>query len=327
MADTDPLCRYHDEDGFCCENYASDSGWCYWHDSEISKDDDDIVEKLQDYTRNGGFTRGISLKHADLSGIDLVNHHHKQGFDFSYADFYRANLTKAHLFNINLSHASLMKANLTETNLHCANLHECNLLGIKWQSAKIKNIQIGQYLKQERQGRRAKDNNDTVRAHDLFEQSEEIYRDVRKHAEREGLFKIAGGFLKKELTMRRYQMPKPSLARTMSKIVDLFCGYGEEPIRVVNFSIVLIVICALLYFFTGIRFDGENHYFQAQFGAGQNLQHFLTCLYYSVVTFTTLGYGDITPIGISRFVAAFEAFTGSFTIALFVVVFVKKMTR
>jgi hypothetical protein len=40
-----------------------------------------------------------------------------------------------------------------------------------------------------------------------------------------------------------------------------------------------------------------------------------------------LGYGDITPSGIARAIAAFEAFTGSFAMALFVVVFVKKMTR
>jgi hypothetical protein len=68
-----------------------------------------------------------------------------------------------------------------------------------------------------------------------------------------------------------------------------------------------------------------------QFNPADNFWHqlklFGTCLYYSVVTFTTLGYGDITPIGWSRLFAAFEAFTGSFTIALFVVVFVKKMTR
>jgi hypothetical protein len=56
----------------------------------------------------------------------------------------------------------------------------------------------------------------------------------------------------------------------------------------------------------------------------ENLEQFL---YYSMVTLTTLGYGDFTPVGISRAIAAIEAFTGSFTIALFVVVFVKKMTR
>ena len=47
-----------------------------------------------------------------------------------------------------------------------------------------------------------------------------------------------------------------------------------------------------------------------------------------MVTYTTLGYGDITPaLGVSRFLAAFEALIGGFTLALFVVVFVKKMTR
>ncbi len=53
----------------------------------------------------------------------------------------------------------------------------------------------------------------------------------------------------------------------------------------------------------------------------------MNSIYFSVVTFTTLGYGDISPHGFARFIAAFEAFMGSFTMALFVVVFVKKMTR
>ncbi|MDG2392089.1 MAG: potassium channel family protein, partial [Thalassotalea sp.] len=148
-----------------------------------------------------------------------------------------------------------------------------------------------------------------------------------KHSEREGIFTLSGRFIQKELTMRRYQMPKRSLARCMSKVVDLFCGYGEEPLRVVNFSIILILICSLLYLFTGIQFEGNVYSYSSSQSFGDNLMLFLHCIYYSVVTFTTLGYGDITPVGISRAIAATEAFTGSFTIALFVVVFVKKMTR
>ncbi|WOH38903.1 pentapeptide repeat-containing protein [Thalassotalea fonticola] len=321
------LCRYSDEEGYTCEQECNDSGWCYWHDSNIIKDSPADKENLQEYARNGGMLRGISLKHADLAGIDLVNHHHKNGFDFSHADFYRADLTCAHLFNINLEYASLMKADLSEANLHNANIKHCNLLGIKWQNAKIKNIEIGNELIQEILAQKAQDDYDLVLALDLFEQSEEIYRDLRKHAEREGIFKLSGRFIQKELTMRRYQMKKPSFARLMSKVVDLFCGYGEEPLKVVNFSIVLILFCAILYFFTGINFEGQQHYFDASLPFTTNLNHFFSCMYYSVVTFTTLGYGDITPIGISRLIAATEAFTGSFTIALFVVVFVKKMTR
>lgn len=37
---------------------------------------------------------------------------------------------------------------------------------------------------------------------------------------------------------------------------------------------------------------------------------FLTSVYYSVVTFTTLGYGDFYPRGLGRALAALEALTG-----------------
>ena len=115
--------------------------------------------------------------------------------------------------------------------------------------------------------------------------------------------------------------------RHNSKAIDLFCGYGEEPIRIVGFSILLIFICAILYSLTGLNYHGEFYIFDVNAPLSQNIHWFFSCLYYSIVTFTTLGYGDFTPIGVSRAIAAFEAFTGSFTIALFVVVFVKKMTR
>jgi len=89
----------------------------------------------------------------------------------------------------------------------------------------------------------------------------------------------------------------------------------------------IILVCAILYAFTGLSFQDSVQAVSANQTLEQNLTLFASSLYYSVVTFTTLGYGDFTPVGISRAIAAIEAFTGSFTIALFVVVFVKKMTR
>ena len=42
------------------------------------------------------------------------------------------------------------------------------------------------------------------------------------------------------------------------------------------------------------------------------------CLYFSVVTFSSLGYGDIAPYGWMRFVAGFEVLSGLILMALFV---------
>jgi len=327
MTTLNQLCQYDDPQGYICEKEANESGFCYWHDHSIDKSGSDVKQALVNYATSGGLTRGICLKNADLSHIDLVNHHNKSGYDFTYADFYRANLFGAHLFNINFCKASLMKADLKNAHLNCANLEQTNLLGIKWKGAKIENIQIGKKLNQEVLAQQSLKEKNFKQASDYFEQAEEIYRDLRKHSEQEGIFILSGSFIQKELTMRRMQMAQYSFKRITSKIVDLFCGYGEDPLRIVGFSMLLILFCAILYTFTGLNYQGEYLAYNVEQTINENVNFFLSSLYYSVVTFTTLGYGDFTPVGISRAIAAVEAFTGSFTIALFVVVFVKKMTR
>lgn len=322
------LCQYDDPDGIkCLDETTKNSHFCYWHDKSVDKSGAEVKEALVEFTRSGGMTRGICLKGVDLSNINLVNHYHKDGFDFSHADFYRANLSGAHLFNINLEHASLMKADLRYANLNCANVKHANLLGVKWKGCKIENLNFGTQLLQEKRANEAIKADNNKEALDNTEQAEEIYRDLRKHAEQEGIFTMSGTLIQRELTMRRKQMPLLSIKRINSKIVDLFCGYGEAPVRIVGISMLFIFICALLYTYTGLSYQGETLSYNANASFTENFSLFLSCLYYSVVTFTTLGYGDFTPVGISRAIAAIEAFTGSFTIALFVVVFVKKMTR
>ena len=127
--------------------------------------------------------------------------------------------------------------------------------------------------------------------------------------------------------MRRYQMHKWSIERGVSKMVDIFCGYGERPLRVIFFSLSFIVVCGVAYFLLGVSDGGQLVVMNQSESWSANLINFSKSLYFSVVTFTTLGYGDLVPLGVSRLVAAIEAFAGSFTLALFVVVFVKKMTR
>ncbi|MCV6626906.1 MAG: ion channel [Cellvibrionaceae bacterium] len=285
---------------------------------------DDIAELLQKRAKSGQVMRGFKLKGSNLENINLVNYDAKHGHQLIDSDLYRANLRGAHCFMLDFSGSSLMKADLSGANLHCANLSNCNLLGTKFHDAKLEHVTWGDRVLQEQQAQASSDAHEQL---DLYQQAEEIYRHLRKVFENQGLFESAGYFFEREMVVRRKQMPKYSLGRIISKTVDLFCGYGEQPLRVVAFSSIIILGFASLYFFSGINFGGQTVSFDPYGGWSKNGRALLDSIYFSVVTFTTLGYGDITPLGISRLFAAIEALIGSFTLALFVVVFVKKMTR
>ncbi|MAC45790.1 MAG: potassium transporter Kef [Oceanospirillum sp.] len=320
----EPRCKYISPDGLPCTESAEYDGRCYWHNSDQVKDRTDLKDKLETRAKTNLPMQGVSLRRTDLSDINLVNHGCKQGYDLSYSDFYRANMQKAHLFNANLQHASLMKADLRGANLHCANLEDANLLGTRLEDARLDNIQWGHYVLQEKMAHASKDLADRQ---DYLEQAEEVYRNLRRVLEHEGLFEQAGYFFRREMVMRRLQMPYYSMSRFVSRTVDLFCGYGERPLRIIFFSVFLILAFAVAYFLNGVNDGGNLVKFSSDLPVLQNIENFLNALYFSVVTFTTLGFGDITPNGWSRLFAGGEAFIGSFTLALFVVVFVKKMTR
>lgn len=321
------MCLYRFEDDSQCQLEDAGKGFCFWHDPTINKAGMPLAKELEKVVRDGHKMEGAFLERANLEGLNLVCHGHNKGFSLARADLYRANLKNAHLFHIDLHEASLMKADCRESNLHFADCRRVNLLGAKFEGARIENIDWGDKLLHEEKGLDAVKRKDLTKAYDFFEQAEEICRNLRKESERQGLFELAGTFFYSEMIMRRYQMPKFSIKRWVSKLVDVFCGYGERPARVIAFSLGFILFWAIMYFFLGINDSGQLTGFSTSQSIGENVSAFLKTLYFSVVTFTTLGYGDLVPVGPSRVIAAIEAFMGSFTLALFVVVFVKKMTR
>ncbi len=98
----------------------------------------------------------------------------------------------------------------------------------------------------------------------------------------------------------------------------LFAKYGESPIRVFWSSILLIVIWALIYRYMGISYNLKGE------GAEGEL---ITSIYFSIVTFTTLGYGDFSPVAEARIFASIQAMLGLFMTSLFLVTFVRKYSR
>jgi hypothetical protein len=100
----------------------------------------------------------------------------------------------------------------------------------------------------------------------------------------------------------------------------LLFGYGERPIRVLIASAVIIALCAFFYSRPNSLAYRDGPIIDQSFFRG---------LYFSTITFTTLGYGDLYPApdGLCRHLAMAEAVAGGCLMALFIVCLAKRFSR
>ncbi len=115
---------------------------------------------------------------------------------------------------------------------------------------------------------------------------------------------------------------------TEAVLADWISRYGTKWSLILLNSFGVIGINAILYWvlsgfakktFLGIPIG--TIYTDA---SSQGLIGFLNALYYSLVTFTTLGYGDMHPTGWLKIVSGLEALTGAVFMALIVAVIARK---
>ncbi len=100
----------------------------------------------------------------------------------------------------------------------------------------------------------------------------------------------------------------------LSKIV---WGYGEKPVRTLVCNALVIILSAAVYYESGL----------VQFNGIVRVLDFWEALYFSAVTFTTVGYGDFLPLGWVRGVAAAEAFCGVVLMPLFLIGLTRRYLR
>ncbi len=156
--------------------------------------------------------------------------------------------------------------------------------------------------------------------------AESAHRNLKESYKNEGDYGTAGEFFIREMAVRRKVafQDREYGYWLMSNLIAGLCGYGERPTRVIFWWFAFTITYAVIYF-AGQLIEYTDGATEIDF---TTLGGFLTCFYFSVVTFTTLGFGDISPVtDVGRAVASVEAFTGAFMIALFVLVFGRKMIR
>jgi len=173
---------------------------------------------------------------------------------------------------------------------------------------------------------------------------EGIYRRLKESYQRHGDYSLAGEFYYREMECRREQV-KGYQRFIWEMLFKRLLGYGEKPFNVIYASFFIIILFALFYFYSGIVYIENNHEIIINHTPSLKLlinfiekldlitihsviKDFLWCVYTSIITFTTLGYGDVHPTGFwSRLFASIESLIGIILTALFIFTFTRKMLR
>ena len=330
-------CQHKD----CREKAVALSQFCYRH----IEDKDAYRDTLTEHLKNNNCVKDFCLRYVEMVGFDFINADCRNadfsfanladanfsGADMKYSNYSHANLKGAYLDNADLSggrlmgcnlsgarlwHADLKGANLAEADLSGADLLNTNLSLVKFWNASIKGAKLltkHNFLSKKSRffSRYAIDEKGPVSA-------AEGYRNLKQYFMSVGRYDDASWASFKEKQMQRRQLlHERNIAYVPSVLMALMCGYGEKPYRVILFSVAATFIYAILYYITA----AINVPLQVSAGGG-----FWDCLYFSIVTFTTLGFGDITPkhIPLFQMLVGTEAFLGAFMMGLFVFTLARK---
>jgi len=321
----------------CKETALSLSDFCWKH----IPDKEDYRKKLTEYIDVSGSIKELYLRRlefqeaqwqnieaeeADLAGADL------SGADLSAANLKKANLTGAklckaslasadleetHFLKSDLSGARLWNASIKNSNLVEANLQEADFLkstisGVKLWHAKLDKVKF--LTRHNFLGKSPIDEEGALSA-------SEAYRRLKQCFMASGRYDDASWASFKEKQLERKDLFKNrKLSYIPSLLMACLCGYGEKPYRVIASSLIIVFLYSFLY--------AALNLLKVPVDYSSSALKLWDYIYFSVVTFTTLGFGDLTPklTPLFQMLTGSEAFIGAFMMGLFVFTLGRKYT-
>jgi hypothetical protein len=110
-------------------------------------------------------------------------------------------------------------------------------------------------------------------------------------------------------------------------VFDYIGRYATDPIRVLSNMFLAFTTFSIIYYIITEYFPNFGTVATTLPSELQHIHSFGNCVYYSAITFFTIGYGDYFAEGYLKPFAAFEGFTGVFLMSYFTVAFVRKILR
>jgi len=351
-AQSEPKCDYlcWPSNTKCARSLLKGHDKCFWHVADIKKYDTKIIEEyfggpmnlkeaIEMEVRAGNSLEGAYLRKASIGGD-----WNKPGAMLPGAILRRADLSESHLSCGSLKGADLTLAKMEEAYLSDVDFRNTKFWHTKLYRAKFRNNDFAGATglsKDNFQGWKYS----IIPFYRILEtypdQCEWVYRSLAKNFVENGLFDdaswavfrgrlmhhkvlITGLSIYKiaaRILFENSSWPVPSIKGKsflfmrwghnlikllISYLSRFIWGYGERPIRVGLTATLVIIGYAALFAHNRALLEGTVA-----------KSDFISAIYFSIVTFTTLGYGDLKPAADFRLWAASEALVGGILMGLF----------
>ncbi len=263
----------------------------------------------------GANLQEANLQAAELSGANLAGAI-LDGADCRRAGFGRANLSQASLFRADLENATLTQADLSGANLHCANLNHSRLREAELTLADLSEADLRYADLSLARVKRTNFTNSDLRHARLrmlrqFKTANWIGVDIRD-------INFAGAYLMRREIIDQNFIKEFRSYNWLSRILYypwwLTCDCGRSMFRWCCCIGVQLLLFAYLYTQVGVDYG--------QYQTG------LSPLYFSVVTMTTLGYGDVLPQTMAaQLITMLEVSSGYIMLGGLLSIFSNKLAR
>ncbi len=263
----------------------------------------------------GAIFNGADLSGADFTGADLSGAH-LEGVKARATGFGMAKLEGARLFHADLRDASFTKANMKHVDARCADftkarLREANLEEADFTSAIFKeadlslsNVKGAVFYNADLRGSRLR----MIRG---YKKASWIGADIRD-------INFAGAYLLRRHIMDENYLEEfknqGRLARLAYYLWWLTSDCGRSMFRWCLLIFIQAIFFAFLYHLVGVDYG--------------KYPTPLSPLYYSIVTLTTLGYGDVIPNSLAgQIIAICEVITGYVMLGGLLAIFTNRIAR
>lgn len=299
--------------------------------------DHNLPANFQNANLSYAHLEGALLQSADLEGAKVLGAH-LQAVIFELANLKNTNLGGAILDYANLNLCNINGSNIEYAHFNRPDIHEIDKKELKKviRDEKFLKKQIELFPKELR-GDLAQEPVDITLIKRNIEhinerwrgywQAANIYRNIKNVLHQNGEYQKESDYHYKEHeTLTKYYRTSLHFKNWIFNLIFRWlCGYGEKPLRIIGWFIVLILFFGTFFLVTGGLMP------ESQTAILRPLDYY----YFSLITAATLSFGDIVPnpvVGLMdiswfRFTAMIEAFLGTFLFALFVVVAAKRIMR